>query len=99
MKLRIHIATIFCLSISTLVPLAAAEAGIVIDCAGPTLPSQHVVAAAMNQHNFGQAYATRARLMAEARRACQREHVTNVRLVREAPPHPQHRLAGPAGEP
>ena len=35
------------------------------------------------QYNFSQIYATRARLMSEARRACQREGITRVRLVME----------------
>jgi hypothetical protein len=61
------------------------EASIVVDCAKPALPSQREVGETTGQYNFSQVYATRARLMSEARRACQREGVTRVRLVM-APP-------------
>jgi hypothetical protein len=61
------------------------QAALVIDCAKPALPSQREVGEMTGQYNFGQVYATRVRLMAEARRACQREGVTRVRLVM-APP-------------
>lgn len=73
---------------------AEVDTGIVIDCAHPALPSQRAVGAALAQSNSGQAYAARTRLMAEARRACQRGHAANVRLVREAPAPVQRRLAG-----
>lgn len=61
------------------------QANLVIDCAKPALPSQREVGEMTGQYNLGQVYATRARLMSEARRACQREGVTQVRLVM-APP-------------
>ncbi|KAF1710085.1 hypothetical protein CSC73_05210 [Pseudoxanthomonas sacheonensis] len=61
------------------------EADIVVDCARPALPSQREVGETTGQYNFSQVYATRARLMAEAHRACRREGVTRVRLVM-APP-------------
>lgn len=54
---------------------------IVVDCTKPSLPSQREVAEMTRQYNFSQVYATRARLMAEARRACQRQGVARVRLV------------------
>lgn len=80
-------------------PVHAAEApvgapAIVVDCAKPALPSQREVGEMTGQHNFSQVYATRARLMAEARRACQREGITRVRLV-IAPParEPARRVA------
>jgi hypothetical protein len=63
----------------------AGEPSLVIDCAKPALPSQREVGEVTGQYNFSQVYATRARLMSEARRACQREGVTRVRLVM-APP-------------
>lgn len=63
----------------------AAEPAVVVDCAKPALPSQREVGEMTGQYNFSQVYATRARLMSEARRACQREGVTRVRLV-VAPP-------------
>lgn len=73
---------------------AEVDTGIVIDCAHPALPSQRAVGAALAQSNSGQAYAARTRLMAEARRVCQRGRAPNVRLVREAPAPVQRRLAG-----
>ncbi|MBO9664335.1 hypothetical protein [Dokdonella sp.] len=88
-------AAVFCAGASA----AEIDTGIVIDCAHPALPSQRAVGAAMAQPNPGQAYATRARLMTEARRACRREHAANVRLVREAPLPAQHRLAGSVSYP
>lgn len=63
----------------------AGESAIVVDCAKPALPSQREVGEMTAQYNFSQVYATRARLMAKARRACQREGITRVRLVM-APP-------------
>lgn len=63
----------------------AGEPAIVVDCAKPALPSQREVGEMTGQYNFSQIYATRARLMSEARRACQREGITRVRLVM-APP-------------
>ena len=81
------------LSLSALFGVASAyateppigEPSIVIDCAKPARPSQREVGEMTGQYNFSQVYATRARLMSEARRACQREGVTRVRLVM-APP-------------
>ena len=63
----------------------ANEPAIVVDCAKPTLPRQREVGGMTGQYNFSQVYATRARLMAEARRACQREGITRVRLVMATP--------------
>jgi len=57
--------------------------GIVIDCARPALPSQREVGDLLGQHNFSQVYATRNRLMAEARRACHRNGTTKV-LVQQS---------------
>ena len=54
-----------------------------VDCVKPALPSQREVGEMTGQYNFSQVYATRARLMSEARRACQREGITRVRLVME----------------
>lgn len=86
MNTRTHLAI---LSLSALLGVASAyateapigEPSIVIDCAKPALPSQREVGEMTGQHNFSQVYATRARLMSEAHRACQREGVARVRLV------------------
>lgn len=72
---------------------ASAGVAIVIDCARPALPSQREVGQMLEQSNFSQVYASRARLMAEARRACQRARVAHVRVVREAPPSREPALA------
>jgi hypothetical protein len=59
----------------------AGEPAIVVDCAKPALPSQREVGEMTGQNNYSQVYATRARLMSEVRRACQREGITRVQLV------------------
>jgi hypothetical protein len=64
-------------------PVAAPA--IVVDCAKPALPSQREVGEMTGQYNFSQVYATRARLMAEAHRACQRKGIAQVRLVMALP--------------
>jgi hypothetical protein len=77
-------------------PLEPTPARIVIDCARPRLPAQHEVGALLDQHNLGQVYASRAALMAEARRACRRGPAT-VRQVAFEPvtvrPSPEQRVA------
>ena len=59
---------------------------IAIDCAHPRLPPQHEVGALLGQHNLGQVYASRAALMAEARRACRRQEARPHRVVFERAP-------------
>lgn len=59
---------------------------ITIDCAHPRLPPQHEVGALLGQHNIGQVYASRAALMAEARRACRRQAARPQRVVFERAP-------------
>lgn len=64
---------------------------ITIDCQRPKLPSQQAVARLTGIDNFGQAYAMRARLMTDARRACLRNPgVDQVVMTR---PQPSRRLA------
>lgn len=58
----------------------ARQTGIMIDCARPALPGQREVGELTGQANFSQVYVTRARLMAEVRRACQRPGITRVML-------------------
>lgn len=94
MKRRLPIVPFLLAAVCAHASAAGPDTAVVIDCAHPTLPSQRAVGDAMAQPNPGQAYATRARLMSEARRACRREHAASVRLVREAPLPRQHRLAG-----
>lgn len=91
MKRRTHFIVLSVLSaLCSVASAAEIETGIVIDCSHPTLPSQRSVGAATAQHNLGQVYATRARLMTEAHRACRRGHAARVQLVREtAPPPPR----------
>ncbi len=57
-----------------------------IDCQRPQLPSQQAVARLTEVDNFGQAYAMRTRLMADARRACLRNPgVDQVDMTRPQP--------------
>jgi len=58
-----------------------AAPGIIIDCLHPVLPKQHEVSRLLDQHNAGQVYVSRARLMGEARRACLRAGAAQVRMV------------------
>ena len=69
--------------------------GIVIDCARPALPSQQDVGELLGQHNFSQVYATRGRLMAEARRACRRNGTAKV-LVQQSRRTEQNAVAATA---
>jgi hypothetical protein len=52
-----------------------------VDCATRALPSQAAVGELLGQQNIGQVYSARSRMMVEVSRACQREGVTQVRLV------------------
>lgn len=54
---------------------------LVFDCDARTLPSQRLVGEILDQHNFSQVYDSRARLMAEVGRACQRPGAERVGLV------------------
>lgn len=90
MNIRIRIALLSALASLGIAPVHASEvsgrqSSVVIDCANPALPSQREVGEMTGQSNFGQVYATRARLMSEARRACQRDGISRVRLVMAAP--------------
>lgn len=59
---------------------------ITIDCQRPQLPSQQAVARLTGVDNLGQAYAMRARLMSDARRACLRNPgVDQVVMTRPQP--------------
>ena len=58
------------------------------DCAVPVLPSQRAVGELTGQNNVAQVYATRTRLMAEVKRACQRSGTTRVVVM---PPPPEMR--------
>ena len=68
---------------ASLPPVTAQGVLYVADCEERTLPSQREVGEWTGQHNFGQVYATRQRLMAEIGRACQQTGVEQVRVVRE----------------
>lgn len=76
----------------------AAQSRIVIDCDQLKLPTQREIGELLDQHNFSQVYASRAALMAEARRICLRGPVRAKRVAFEAPsarpalsPPPQER--------
>lgn len=70
MKTLLHIA----IALAVCSPAALAETpqpgSIVIDCADFALPSQRQVGELLGQYNLGQVYASRTRLMANARRNC-----------------------------
>ena len=59
----------------------------VVDCVDRAPPLQREVAGWTGQHNAGQAWATRQRLMAEVARACRREGIGEVWLVLEPGAH------------
>ncbi|MET0813896.1 MAG: hypothetical protein ABWX88_01765 [Pseudoxanthomonas sp.] len=59
----------------------ASPGALVFDCNALALPSQREVAALTRQANFSQVYATRARLMAEVNRACQRKGAARVQVL------------------
>lgn len=55
---------------------------IVLACQSPQrLPTQAQVGEWTGQHNFGQVYATRTRLVADIQRACRRPGIEQVQLV------------------
>lgn len=56
------------------------------ECEARTLPTQREVGAALGQYNFNQVYASRARLMSEVGRACQRPGAERVDVVLQSLP-------------
>lgn len=109
MNTLIRITTATCLA-GGLLASAPTRAGsdisppqVVIDCAQLKLPTQREVGELLEQHNFAQVYASRAALMAEARRICLRSPAETRRVAFEAqsappapsaPPPPQRHIAG-----
>ena len=80
--MKIQIAAAF---LATILPICAQASQpqpfpLVINCAHPVLPSQADVARFTGVDNFTQLYATRARLLQQAARECQRG-VAQVMLV------------------
>lgn len=53
----------------------------VVDCAKRSLPSQRDVGEWTGQHNLGQVYDTRKRLMAEVGRSCRKSGIEQVQVV------------------
>lgn len=72
----------------TSAPVPAPAPALSFDCAVPVLPSQRAVGELTGQNNVAQVYATRTRLMAEVKRACQRSGTTRVVVM---PPPPEMR--------
>ena len=70
MKTRLHIALALALCSSVALAGTPQPDSIVIDCANVTLPTLRQVGELLDQHNAGQIYASRSRLMGEARRDC-----------------------------
>lgn len=60
-----------------------------VDCVDRAPPSQREVGDWTGQYNLGQVYDTRARLMGDVARACQRPGVGAVQLVRDAGSPPE----------
>ncbi|NDK39512.1 hypothetical protein DT603_11735 [Pseudoxanthomonas gei] len=60
--------------------------GLVFDCQAPAMPSQRQVGELTGQANFSQVYATRARVMGDVRRACNRQGITRVVVQRPSQP-------------
>lgn len=58
----------------------------VFACERRTLPSQRLVGEWTGQYNFAQVYATRARLMGDVARACNKPGAEHVNLVLQRPP-------------
>ncbi|MET0892686.1 MAG: hypothetical protein ABWY01_03855 [Pseudoxanthomonas sp.] len=56
--------------------------GLVFDCSAPAQPSQRQVGELTGQANFSQVYATRARVVGDVRRACNREGIIRVVVQR-----------------
>lgn len=59
-------------------------------CEARVLPTQREVGDALGQHNFSQVYDSRARLMSEVGRACQRRGVERVDVVLQPMAGPRH---------
>ncbi len=86
------------LAFAVAVPATAAASppqpiNLTVDCDRPARPSQRDVSTLTGIDNFTQAYDTRARLMAEAQRACQADGVQKVLLVWERYPKPARAVA------
>lgn len=58
--------------------------GLVVDCTSRSLPKQSDIGDLLGQHNSGQVYASRTRLMGEIARACHKPGAQQVVLVPEA---------------
>lgn len=74
--------------VTEVAPIRAA-ALLTFNCEARVLPTQREVGDALGQYNFSQVYASRARLMSEVGRACQRQGVERVDVVLQpmAAPH------------
>ena len=89
--MKLHAAIVALVVLSTAAPVTAGPTGpdetvvprITIDCARPRLPPQQEVGVLLGQYNLSQVYASRAALMAEARRACRRHDARPHRVVFE----------------
>ena len=90
--LRIAAATCLAASMLASQPTRAgsdpSRSRVVIDCGQPRLPTQREAGELLGQHNSGQVYASRAALMAEARRLCLHGSAQTRRVAFEAPSAP-----------
>ncbi|GAB3746329.1 hypothetical protein [Lysobacter olei] len=74
--------------VTEVAPIRAA-ALLTFQCEARVLPKQRDVGEALGQYNFSQIYASRARLMSEVGRACQRSGVERVDVVMQPMASPQ----------
>lgn len=75
--------------VTEVAPIRAA-ALLSFQCEARVLPTQREVGEALGQNNFSQVYASRARLMSEVGRACQRRGVERVDVVLQPMAAPRH---------
>lgn len=75
--------------VTEVAPIRAA-ALLSFQCEARALPPQRAVGEALGQYNFSQVYDSRARLMSEVGRACQRQGVERVDVVLRPMAAPRH---------
>ncbi|MCY7355394.1 MAG: hypothetical protein LH470_10030 [Lysobacter sp.] len=94
MKTVLHIALALAVcSSAALAETPQPATSIVIDCAHFALPTQRQVGELLGQHNASQVYASRTRLMANARRDCKGGFAQVILVVEPAQDARRKRLA------
>jgi len=98
MKTVLHIALALAVCSSAALAETPQPNSIVIDCANVGLPPLRQVGALLDQHNAGQIYASRSRLLAGARRDCKKGVDRVVLVVEPARDARRERLAQQAAQ-